>query len=133
MSQESYMKWEDPSNPTKNMGCLSICSDLEGFRIIMLEDDTYTFIRVTFPSHYLVQWSDEICRLNTIRNAGSRPPCIIYEVVNSRLLKYFHEESTPLYDDLSSTKHYSIFTSNKIIDVISGEPPIVQTLPVMED
>jgi len=133
MSKETYIKWDHPTNPVVSMMNTSICFDMEGFRMIFQENESKDFHRIRFDYHYFVQWCDEGSKLKTVLSV-ERPRCMIYEILNSNLLEKFFEEGCSRWDASKGTfKHFSIWASDMIIDVITNEEPVVERLPIDRD
>lgn len=109
---------------------ISYTENIDGTKIILESDDYLTeiffdgatiFSRRGLESFMMQTWSKVQIQYNDryfFRNH------FFYEVLNSKLVCWIKEESQGFYDDLK-IRHYSIVTSNEIVDILASFEPIV--------
>jgi hypothetical protein len=95
-------------------------------RLVITIDASAKSVRVEFPSHQLMRERDEsfALRTNDELQQGRADSHWIYEVLESDLLEWFHEETLGVYKE-QGVRHYLIATSNEYVDVLSMLDPVV--------
>jgi len=128
MRSEKYKKWLPLENIPDRLYIDGLYDDREGFRLLLSDYETGRMLRITFDPVLSYRNTDEGDLLVTLesREGFIRWPLFIIE--NSKFIQWFNEESLNIHKD-KNPMHYSIYTPNDIIDVISAFPPIVEWLP----
>jgi hypothetical protein len=104
-----------------------ICDDRDGLRIIIGDKGNTKKYKIIFKCALLYMRTDEGYRLKSMKIPWTHIESCICLVDNSRLLRWFHEESLEIYKDYKIF-HYSICTEDDWIDVLSSEEPEIQII-----
>lgn len=128
MQKEKYKKWEPPEYIPDTLYIEGLYEDWEGFRLLLSDKEGVRILRITFEDALSYRTIDEGDLLKSTGEAEGLCKWPLFTVENSKFLQWFNEESLNIHED-DHLVHYSIFTPNDIIDVISASPPIVEWLP----
>ncbi len=131
---EKYIRWE----PIKKLPLHFICEEIhdheDGVCIILKEQSapgsdtniTTKRLKITFDCLISYQNIDESYRLKTFDEQKDRVGSL-FTVENSNWINWVNLESYGIYKD-SNMIHYSFFTLNECIDVISEFEPAIELL-----
>lgn len=135
--QNKYYKMKDVLNiwhipiieGVNQMVIDAIHDDFEGFRVILKDNaQNGRKLRILFPTYYSYRNTNESYLLKLWAkqdtNAAGK---IFYTILNSSYIDFFNEMSENIYEDFKIT-HYSIYTTEDCIEVLSGQEPIVEWL-----
>jgi len=128
MIKEKYMKWEPIEDIPDTLYLDGLYHDWEGFRLLLSDYEAFRILRITLDDALSYRIIDEGDLLKSTGEAEGLRRWPLFTVENSKFLYWFNDESLNIHKD-DNLVHYSIFTPNEIIDVISVSPPIVEWLP----
>jgi hypothetical protein len=102
--------------------------DANGVLEIALEDEGGRKLTVSFNSYLAFRKMDEGDALLTLEDveASTEPGTRLYSVATSEYLRWFHFESEAIHKG-QLLVHYCLTTVDSVIDVISFDPPLVQS------
>lgn len=129
--------------PKKNMALpsyiKSVLSDDDGLTIICFDSEKKNKIIFKFDGFlYTYRNTSENCFLKTLdylrENYESKfiHGTSLFEVENSKYLKWFKEESYDAWN-VDEFKHYVIYTSDDILEVLSPYPPEIEVKDLVKN
>jgi hypothetical protein len=130
MESEKYTKWLPLEDIPDRLYIDGLYDDREGFRLLLSDYETGRMLRITFDPVLSYRNTDEGDLLVTLESREGFIKWPLFTIENSKFIHWFNEESLNIHKD-ENPVHYSIYTPNDIIDVISTSPPIVEWLPDM--
>jgi hypothetical protein len=126
--QEFYKKWAPLPDIPDEMWMAAIHNDSEGFRIILeCTDPTRPQLRIRFEKLYGYRNFNESYRLKTWTEFRGERPSSLFIVENSKLVRWFHQETTNLHAN-DRVVHYAIHTGDDCIDILASVQPTVEWL-----
>lgn len=105
--------------------CLKLVNDMSGLKIY-LQDKNNEKITIKFKYHIMFRYMDEgdaLVLANDI-SEKSENGHVLYEIENSSLLGWVRAQNYGVYS-FPNAKHYGIYTSNFVIDVLTYEDMII--------
>ncbi|WP_404462511.1 hypothetical protein [Providencia rettgeri] len=98
--------------------------DLESLSLILSRpDESFT---LSFEWVYSFRVTGEGDLLKMQEHFNGQMTTGVYKVENSSYLKWFHEQSENIHDDV--IEHYLIVTIDDVIEVITSAEPSIQTI-----
>ena len=109
--------------------CEGVHDDYEGFRILLKGANPESkMLRLSWENALFYQNRDECYFTFQSEYQGKFDfPHPFYQIIGSNLIERFHQESARAYADWA-IKHYSIYTCNDCIDVLSALEPKAEVL-----
>lgn len=121
---DSYDEWELISSPPIAFGLYEIKEGGSGLKILLKESaHPERMLEILFSRSLSLRVVEEEGRSKTLFENNSMGSFNITR--HSEFLNWFNDESQGLFD-YKELVHYNIASSNKIIDIISGDPPEVR-------
>ena len=116
-----------------NYNLVSVVDNMEGFEILLSDDSNdKKGIRIIFKNSVeSYRCSDETYRLKTFEDLSDQHGTKFYaewsffRVLNSRYLHWLSEQSCGISDS-RPLMHFSFFTTNSILDIITSYEPKVE-------
>lgn len=130
MKQNEYKPWEVLPSELGPFYCEGIHDDFEFFRILVSgENNSSPVFRLLFKDTQLHYQSinESLCLNDKNRSSGLTQAGQFFIVENSWLLKWFHGVSSGIQNEIT-IKHYAMYLSNQIIDVLATQEPLVENL-----
>jgi len=134
-NNEVLNPWKPISNLPDRVICEGVSDNYDGFRILLKEQCEPGIIKtvtrnivITFDPTIAYRNIDESYRTRTFSKNSYRTGSF-FVVDNSKFISWIKEESCGMYDD-QPIKHYSIFTLNECIDILSEFDPVVEWVEI---
>ncbi|MBB5649129.1 hypothetical protein [Pedobacter cryoconitis] len=121
-----YEEWELIESPLTEFYLYELNDGFDGLKIVLRElGSSNKKLEIFYPNFLGYRLTDESGRLKTLYENDTLGP--FNKTNSSEFINWFIEESRGVSGDQSLT-HYNILSSNKILDVISDQLPVVKWL-----
>lgn len=121
-----YEEWELIESPLTEFYLYELNDGFDGLKIVLRElGASDKKLEIFYPNFLGYRLTDESGRLKTLYENDTLGA--FNKTNSSEFISWFIEESRGIPDDQSLT-HYNILSSNKILDIISSQLPVVKWL-----